>query len=92
MASAKLVVVEDELELKTPNEPVESCRNFYKCETAGLAEQDLYEQFKALKMPEMDFAHGIVQAILSVYILYNVRCSPSNLSAFCFCKQSFNIF
>ena len=88
MASAKLVMVEDELELRTPKEPVESCKKFYKCETAGLAEQELYEQFKALKMPEVDFAHGTVQAILSGYILYNVGGSPSNLSAFCFCEQN----
>ena len=82
MASAKLVMVEDELELRTPKEPVESCKNFYKYETTGLAEQELYEQFKALKMPEVDFAHGIVQAIPPGYTLYNVRGSPSNLSAF----------
>ena len=60
MASASHTVVRDELELRTPTEPVESYRNFFVCKTTGLAKQDPYKQFKALKMPEIDFAHGSV--------------------------------
>jgi len=88
MASASYVSVGDEMELRVPTEPVESCKDFYACESTGLAEQELYEQFKALNIPDVDFAHGTVQAILAGILLYNVGGSPSNFSAFCFCKQN----
>ena len=89
MASATLVDVGDgQLELLPPSVPVKSCRDFYAAETPGLAEQELNEQFKALKIPGVDFAHGTVQSLLAGLFGYNVGGSPSNLSAFCFCEQS----
>jgi len=48
----------------------------------------LIEQFKALKMPEVDFPHGTVQALLVGLFQYSVGGSPSNLSAFCFYEQN----
>ena len=82
--SATQVMIDNDLELIAPSEPVESCIDFFSCETTGLAENELYNQFKALNMPEVDFAHGTVQAILAGQFQYNVGGSPSNLSAFCF--------
>jgi len=88
MASVSHVAVGNDLELRTPTKPFEPCRNFYACESTGLAEQELYKQFKALNMPEVDFTHGTVQAILAGILIYNVGGSPSNFSAFCFCEQN----
>ena len=86
-SSATQVMIYNDLELIAPYEPVESCMDFFSCETTGLAENELYNQFKELVMPEVDFAHRTVQAIIAGQFQYNVGVSPSNLSAFCFCKK-----
>ena len=59
--SATQVMIDNDLELVAPSEPVESCMDLFSCEPTGLAENELYNKFKALGMPEVDFAHGKVQ-------------------------------
>ena len=85
--SATQVMIDNDLELIAPSEPVESCIDFFSCETTGLAENELYNQFKVFGMPEVEFTHVKVQEILAGQFQYNVGGYPSNLSAFCFCKN-----
>ena len=64
-----------------------TCISFFNKETAALADQELSLQFQNLGMPDVGFAHGVVQAIYGGNFTYHSACSPNNFSAFCFYEQ-----
>ena len=68
---------DNDVELQAPLEPVESCRKLHSYKTAGLVEQELCEQFKALKMSVVDFTYCSVQALLAGIFTYSVGSLPS---------------
>mmetsp|Transcript_30867 Transcript_30867/g.65029 ORF Transcript_30867/g.65029 Transcript_30867/m.65029 type:complete len:658 (+) Transcript_30867:779-2752(+) len=74
-------------ERPAPNVP-ESCQRFYKCESAGMADQELTYQFQERKLGDVSFAHGTVQQIWNGSYLYASHGSPSNFSAFCFTQRA----
>ena len=86
-ASATQGMIDNQMELITPSGPVQSCVDFFLSKTTGLVENELYNQFKAIGMADVDFAHGTGQALLAGQFQYNVGGSPSNLSGSCFCKK-----
>ena len=69
-----------------PNELPEGCKSFLNCNSAGMAELELYEQLEDVGLKNVSFAHGTVIALHGGVLLYSVGGSPSNLSAFCFSK------
>jgi len=64
-----------------------TCISFFNKETAALADQELSLQFQNMGMPDVGFAHGVVQALYGGNFTYHSACSPNNFSAFCFYEQ-----
>ena len=62
----------------------DSCMNFFNCENAGTADQELAEQFRELGVPEANYSHGTVQSLLAGHFLYKSGLEPSNFTAFGF--------
>ena len=67
-----------------PTELVPSCQFFYNCKNAGLIDQELLQQFRALGLHEATYVHGVVQSLLSGHLLYPVGGSHNNISSFYF--------
>ena len=64
-----------------------SCLSFFKQETVGLSDQQLMVLFIEMGIPDVGFAHGVVQAFLSGKFLYFEPGCPNNFSIFCFYEK-----
>ena len=69
----------------TPVSP--SCLYFFKQEAAGLADQQMLVLFREMRLPDVGFVHGVVQAFLSGQFLYFEPGCPNNFSIFCFYEK-----
>eukprot|EP00957_Ditylum_brightwellii_P162053 12337962-Ditylum_brightwellii.AAC.1 len=50
----------------TPSNTAESCRLFFNCKNATLADQELHQQFEDMGLGDIGFAHGTTQALYNV--------------------------
>ena len=66
---------------------IPSCLSFFKQETAGLSDQQLMLLFREMGIPDVGFAHVVVQAFLSGQFLYFEPGCPNNFSIFCFYEK-----
>ncbi|MCP4503975.1 MAG: hypothetical protein GY822_28960, partial [Deltaproteobacteria bacterium] len=66
----------------------DSCKRIYKCETAGLADQELTYQFQEKGLGDVSFAHGTIQALYNGSFLYSSHGTPNNFSAFSFSQRA----
>eukprot|EP00957_Ditylum_brightwellii_P063302 4804224-Ditylum_brightwellii.AAC.1 len=66
----------------TPSDTAESCRLFFNCKNAALADQELHQQFKDMGLGDVGFAHGMAQALHNGMFLYSEGSTPSNFTAF----------
>ena len=64
-----------------------SCPSFFKQETEGLADQQMMVLFRDMGLPDVGFAHGVVQAFPSGRFLYFEPGCPNNFSIFCFYEK-----
>jgi hypothetical protein len=67
-----------------------SCLRLLNAENAGLAQCKLIHQFKSLKIEDVGFAAGMVQALYLGEFLYADSSSPSNFTVFAFFEQEPN--
>ena len=63
-----------------------SCKYFFEQETVGVADQYLQVLFRDLGMPDVGFAHGVIQAFLSGQFLYSSRDPLPIFRSFAFTK------
>ncbi len=68
------------------NEIAPSCLHFINSKNAGMAQFELFHQFKALKIEDLGFAAGTVQALYLGEFLYADSSTPSNFTVFCFLR------
>ena len=66
----------------------DSCKVFFNCGNACLADQELSEQIRVIGIREALYAHEIPQAILEGHFTYNVGGSPISFLGFYFNKES----
>lgn len=71
----------------TPSDTAESCRLFFNCKNAALADQELHQQFEDMGLGDVGFAHGTTQALHNGMFLYSEGSTPSNFTAFSFFEQ-----
>jgi hypothetical protein len=67
-----------------------SCLRFINSENAGQAQCELMHQFKSMKIEDIGFAAGTVQALYLGEFLYADSSSPSNFTVFGFFEQEPN--
>ena len=67
-----------------------SCLSFLNSENTGMAQFELAHQFKALKMEDVGFAAGTMQALYLSEFLYVNSSTPSNFTVFAFYEQEPN--
>ena len=77
---------------RAASEVCPSCMSFFKQETAGLADQQLLVLFREMGLPDVGFAHEVVQAFLSGQFLYFEPECPNNFSIFSFYEKLREIF
>jgi hypothetical protein len=68
----------------------QSCIRVINSDNAGLAQFELTHQFKALKIEDVGFAAGTVQALYLGEFLYANSSTPSNFTVFAFFEQEPN--
>ncbi len=71
----------------TPNEPTLSCKDFFNCKNASLAEQELVQQFEDRGLGDVSFAQGTSQALYHGLFQYYQGSTPSNFTVFAFFEE-----
>ena len=61
---------------------------FFDQKTLGLADQQLYIQFREFGLWDAGFADGVIQALLSGRLLYFETRIPNNFSCFCYKEKN----
>jgi hypothetical protein len=66
---------------------VQTATDFFNSENTGLADMELSQNFAAIGLKEVNFAHGVVQAFHSGQFTYFNPSAPSNFTIFAFTER-----
>ena len=69
------------------NEVPESCAAVFNQDSAGMSEREVLVRLRTAGSPDVNFAHGVTQALLTGQFLYFEPGRPSNFSIFSFQKK-----